>query len=239
MSKPFAFKQFVIKQEKNPQKVGTDSMLLGAWVSDLEYNRILDVGTGTGILALMCAQRFKNASIIAIEPDLPSLQEALENFNSSPFSQQISAVNCSLQAFKTDQKFDLIISNPPYFESAFLSTDQARNRARHTTTLPISTFYECTQKLLDETGNLVIIIPYDLAKTHLEKAKTVGLSPFKLLHTKKVGGNYKRTLIHYSKKEIKCFVTEEIIVKDDKNNYSADYIALTKEFYIKDLKSHS
>lgn len=234
MSKPFAFKQFSIIQDVNPQKVGTDSMLLGAWVLKQNYNRVLDVGTGTGILALMMAQRFPQANITAIEPDLPSLQEAASNFKNSIFDRRIMPVNCSIQQFGAMEKFDLIISNPPYFESAYLSDDIDRNRARHTSDLPIHEFYEFTFDLLQEKGNLAIIIPFDLEDTHIERAEIEGFYPAEIMRTKRIDGEFKRSLIRYIKSESNP-TTKELIVKDDNNNYSPEYIALTREFYAKDL----
>ena len=138
---PFRFKQFTIRQNVNPQKVGTDSMLLGAW-SKGNFNHILDIGTGTGILALMMAQQNPDARIVALEPDPASLAEAIENFNDSVFKHRITGVESSLQQFESAEKFDLIISNPPYFENSTLSANEHKNRARHTDQLPLTDLFK-------------------------------------------------------------------------------------------------
>ena len=169
MTTPFQFKQFQITQLVNSQKVGTDSMLLGAW-SNGNYNHILDIGTGTGILALMLAQQNPKAKISAIEPDTDSLDGALKNFSNSKFKYQLEGINFFLQDFTSTQKFDLIISNPPYFEKSTLSNNDDKNRARHTDNLPLPILYKKALELISENGNLNLIFPFDLEKNHFDEA---------------------------------------------------------------------
>ena len=233
MSQPFKFKHFTILQESNTQKVGTDSMLLGAWVTG-KFNRILDIGTGTGILALMMAQKNPEASITAIEPDLESLSEAQINFSHSTFKNQLLAIHTPLQSFGAIDKFDLIITNPPYFENSFLSEDTDRNRARHTNDLPIHELYGSAAELLTDNGSLAIVIPSDLEYEHFKRAAFEDLFPFKILRTISPNGNFKRTLIQFSFEDTEPIETT-LLVKDDKGNYSKEYIEMTKEFYGKDL----
>lgn len=234
-SAPFQFKQFAIHQTVNPQKVGTDSMLLGAW-SDSKHNRILDIGTGTGILALMLAQQNPNSKIVAIEPDLISLEEARINFFESPFSTQIQGVHSSLQDYKSEIKFDLIISNPPYFENSTLSENNSKNKARHTLDLPIEDLYKHSSNLLCGDGYLNLIFPFDLEENHFSAAQKQNLFPSKILRTKKENGEFKRTLVSYS---FKNEIAEEsdIIVKYTDNSYSKKYIEMTKDFYATDLSA--
>jgi len=233
MTQPFHFNQFTIQQKINPQKVGTDSMLLGAW-SCGTYNFILDIGTGTGILALMLAQQNPTSKIIAIEPDEDSINEAIVNFTGSRFNQQIIAIKSSLQDFKMNEKFDLIISNPPYFENSFLSESNDKNRARHTNSLPINIFYEKAKEFLKENGNLNLILPFDLESIHLREAEKYGFYPEKIIRTKRENGEYKRTLISYSLAK-KSYSEKEMIVKYSDNSYSKEYIEMTKDFYKKKL----
>ncbi|WP_066757630.1 tRNA1(Val) (adenine(37)-N6)-methyltransferase [Crocinitomix algicola] len=233
MSNIFQFKEFNIIQDVNPQKVGTDSMLLGAWTSQ-HHNKILDIGTGTGILALMAAQKNPTASITAIEPDVHSMKEAELNFRNSKFSNRILAINTAVQNFGAIEKFDLIISNPPYFENAFLSEDSNRNRARHTNDLPIHEFYLACAELLSEKGTLSIIIPSHLEETHIERALTEELFPKRILRTRRPNGVSIRTLIEYSFSEINP-TTSNLLVKDQNGKYSSEYINLTKDFYGIDL----
>ncbi len=233
MSRPFKFKQFSIHQEINAQKIGTDSMLLGAWTTG-NFNRILDIGTGTGILALMQAQKNPQAEVTAIEPDLESLNEARENFGNSPFKSRIMAVHSPLQQFGAMEKFDLIISNPPYFENAFLSEDADRNRARHTEDLPVHELYECSAALLAENGTFAVVIPFEEEHNHLHRAFHEGLYASKILRTIRKDGTFKRSLIAYSFDD-KAPELTEMLVKDSNNRYSTEYITLTKDFYLKDL----
>ncbi len=235
MSRPFKFKQFTIQQEANAQKVGSDSMLLGASITG-NFNRILDIGTGTGILALMLAQKNPLATVTAIEPDLASLNEAHLNFKASQFASQILAVHARLQEFGAMEKFDLIITNPPYFENSFLSIDNDRNRARHTNDLAVHELYECSSELLAEEGSLAIVIPADEEYNHLQRAAHEGLFPAKILRTIREDGTFKRSLITYTFNDTIDPELSEIIVKDANNKYSDAYIELTKDFYLKDLK---
>ena len=232
-SKPFKFKQFEIIQEANPQKVGTDSMLLGAWTTG-DFSRILDIGTGTGILALMLAQKYKQANITAIEPDLASVQEATLNFKNSNFSERILAIQTSLQQFGSLDKFDLIISNPPYFDGTFLSQDIHRNRARHQDNLRIDELYECAAELLSVNGRFNVIIPFDIETEHIERAFDQDLFIQEITHTLSPDGSKKRSLISFGFEDVDPKI-DQILVKNNKNQYSQDYIDLTKDFYLKDL----
>ncbi len=230
---PFFFKQFAIHQNLNPQKVGTDSMLLGAW-STTKHKNILDIGTGTGILALMLAQQNPSSKIVAIEPELISLEEARTNFSESSFANQIIGVHSSLQDYKSEIKFDLIISNPPYFENSTLSENNSKNKARHTLDLPIDDLYKHATTLLSEEGLLNLIFPYDLEEIHFSSAQKLNLFPTKILRTKKENGEFKRTLVSYSFKN-KNAEESDMIVKYTDNSYSKEYIEMTKDFYGTDL----
>lgn len=166
MSQPFKFKQFSIQQAHNSHKIGTDSMLLGAWVNG-NFNSILDIGTGTGILALMLTQKNPLAQVVAIEPHFESWQEAQSNFLAAPFNNKPLAIQTKLQDFNTTQQFDLIITNPPYFQNAFLSEDVDRNRTRHTVELPLEELYENVKNLLADHGIFACVIPFDEEKITL------------------------------------------------------------------------
>ena len=194
MSAPFKFRQFTIIQSVNPHKVGTDSMLLGAWTKTNAL-RILDIGTGTGILALMMAQNHPSANITAIEPQTDAFDEAVLNFQNSPFRDRILPINTSLQNFSSLEKFDLIICNPPYFENNYLSDNHARNLARHTHDLPVYELYEHVSNLLTDHGKFNLIIPSDNEYQHLRRAHLEKLFPQKIVRTTKPNGTFKRTII--------------------------------------------
>ncbi|MFT4601588.1 MAG: tRNA1Val (adenine37-N6)-methyltransferase [Arenicella sp.] len=233
MTNPFKFKEFEVIQEKNAQKVGTDSMLLGAW-SKGNYSRVLDIGTGTGILALMCAQKFKDASVTAIEPDLGSFEEATSNFNNSQFSNRILSINSSLQSFGAIEKFDFIICNPPYFDGTFLSEDLDRNRARHQSQLSTDELYECASDLLSEEGKFNLVIPHSSLTEHLERAFDNDLFLQEILITLSPDGTKKRAFISLGSEDIEP-LEKTMMVKDSDNNYSPEYIQMTKKFYLKEL----
>lgn len=233
MSSDFQFKQFKIKQQINSQKVGTDSMLLGAWSSG-HFTRILDVGTGTGILALMLAQQNPEAIVTAIEPDSNSLLEAEENFSNSPFKINIQGILSTLQNFQTEDLFDLIICNPPYFENSTLSENPLKNSVRHNLLLNPEELYTHASSLLCKNGFVNVIIPYDVEKTHLNFAEKNKLFPFKILRTIRETGEMKRSLISFSFSKVQTEETK-MIVKFSDNLYSKEYVELTSAFYNKDL----
>lgn len=210
-------------------------MLLGAWTSKPDCRRVLDIGTGTGILALMMAQKHPNASITAIEQDLPSLQEAMLNFRNSSFSDRIMGVHTPLQQFGAMELFDLIICNPPYFDSQYLSQDEQRNRARHNQTLEIFELYDFSSDLLTDDGLLSVIFPSSTEREHFERAFDAELYPLKVMRTLTPSGEFKRTLVLFSKEETDITDEKTIRIKDEKNNYSSEYIELTKDFYQKSL----
>jgi tRNA1Val (adenine37-N6)-methyltransferase len=232
----FKLKAFDLKQTDSLQKMGSDSMLLGASVTG-DYKSILDVGTGTGILALMMAQRNEDAQVFAIEPHLASCEEAKFNFESCKFSDRLAVENCKLQMFKTEQTFDLILSNPPYFENSTLGDDVIRNTARHTLNLSINDFYEFTSKLLSESGLLTLIFPADLLHIHLDIAEQFKLYPIKNISVVKDNNKPIRHIVTYSFTPAESITESAITIALSNGKYSDDYIALTKDFYTHDLST--
>jgi tRNA1Val (adenine37-N6)-methyltransferase len=230
----FKLKQFDLKQTDSLQKMGSDSMLLGASLIG-EYNKILDIGTGTGILALMMAQKNPFANVNAIEPHNLSFLEAKHNFENSQFNQRLSVENTTLQNYKTQQKFDLIISNPPYYENSTLSKKNNRNSARHTIDLPIIDFYKYSANLLSENGILHLIFPAELQKKHIKYAKINGLYPQKIINVIKENQKVIRNIISFSFSINNSIQTESIIISLTNGKYSNKYIELTKDFYAHDL----
>ena len=230
----FKLKQFDLKQIDNLQKMGSDTMLLGASIIG-NYTKILDVGTGTGILALMMAQRHIEAQVFAIEPHVLSFEEARFNFESSKFKSRLTIESEKLQDYKSEANFDLIISNPPYFQKSTLGSNFAKNTARHTFNLPIEDFYVNNSKLLAENGKLYLIFPYDLLTVHTELAKENGLYPERIITVKKENKKPIRAIICYSKQEVDVIDETSIIITLINGKYSLEYIELTKDFYAHDL----
>lgn len=229
----FQFKQFTINQSRNAQKIGTDSMLLGAWTKG-EFTRILDIGTGTGILALMIAQKNPTASITAIEPVKENFEEATENFKRSVFNHQILSIQSPLQQFGSMEKFDLIICNPPYFNGSYLSASPTKNQARHQTELTTFELYEHASELLTENGKFNLIIPYTELEEHLHRAFDAELYLQEILLTIDPKGQAKRALLSFGFDDV-APIESQMSVKNEFNQYSEEYIQLTKEFYQKDL----
>lgn len=144
----FQFKQFSVRHAKSGMKVGTDSVLLGAWADFVARNRILDVGAGTGILALMAAQRNADAMVDAVEIDAVAAEEALQNAENSAWGGRIKIFECDFLRFESGSKYDYIVSNPPFFDSGERAPDARRAMARHTDTLPFSEFFGRCKSLL-------------------------------------------------------------------------------------------
>lgn len=244
----FHFKQFSVHQDKCAMKVGTDSILLGSWVRVPDDGKILDIGTGTGVIALMMAQRSKSALIDAVEIDDLAYTQALENVQNSPWRDRLKVYHRSIQDF-TDEKFevlpleelqtfhyDLIISNPPFFEKACKAPHQARNLARHSDSLLQSDILQIAQKLLKPDGLLAIVYPTDLANIFMNKAEAFNLFGDRKLYVKpNLQNPVKRILLELTKdlkKDCHLLQESQITIEENKHVYTADYIALVKDFYL-------
>ena len=231
--KPFRFKQFEIFQDNTAMKVGTDGVLLGAWSTLYNGNRILDIGTGTGLISLMLAQRFSSAEIDAIELDKDAFDQATENFLNSKFSDRINVYHTALQDFDDQVKYDLIVSNPPFFIVNDRVDMDARKQARQQETLTFEDLLLKTSELLKQEGKAVFIIPFDLENHFITIAKNEKLFPTKILNIKgNDSASFKRSIIELSFDEIEI-IKSELIIEIDRHQYTEDYINLTKEFYLK------
>lgn len=215
-------------------KVGTDAVLLGAWISPNGSKKILDIGTGTGIIALMLAQK-SSAEILAIDIDKDSTEQAKVNVAESKF-RNIEVQNLSLQAMaqNTDQKFNLIVTNPPYFIDSLKSSDGNRTIARHADLLPFEDLISGVKKLLDEKGKFCLILPKNEAAIFREMAEQKGLYLSKLLRvrTRSDKDSEKRHLMQFEFKETE-FSESTLVIESDRNmKYSEEYRELTKDYYI-------
>ncbi len=236
MSKPFQFKEFTIQQDKTAMKVGTDGVLLGAW-ADLSNkpNSILDIGTGTGLIALQLAQRSESEMIDALEIEPNAYEQAVDNFENSIWGDRLFCYHASLQEFvnEMDEKYDLIISNPPFYTNTFKEVELKRATARHTTDLSFSELLSATAKLLSSNGSCAFIIPFHEEDQFLHIAKKENLYPVKIT---RVRGNaqseIKRSLLQlrFSKGKLE---TDELIIEIERHLYTNDYKDLVKYFYLK------
>lgn len=229
----FHFRHFTIHQDKCAMKVGTDGVLLGAWVHPSGAKRILDIGTGTGLIALMMAQQ-SNADIDAIEIDQSAFMQASQNFNESPWADRLHSIFGPVQSFanSTANKYDLIVSNPPYFMGAHPAPVEARNVARHMDEhLSIEELADAVQNLLSDEGRFCIILPYLEGSRFKSYALEHGLAPSRITKViTKTGKTEKRVLMEFSKIKKEPH-EDEIILQDESGNYTTEYRKLTTDFY--------
>lgn len=234
MSNPyFQFKQFTVWHDKCAMKVGTDGVLLGAWTSVQNAHKILDVGTGTGLVALMLAQRsLPDADIVALEIDETAAGQARENVTRSPWKERVEVVQADFRDYQSLDKFDVIVSNPPYFVDSLECPDQQRNAARHNDSLAYEELLEGVAGLLAEDGAFTIVIPVDVADRVKMIAAVKNLYAVRQLNViTKPGGVPKRTLITFTFSNQEC-VVEELLTELARHQYSEEYIALTREYYL-------
>jgi tRNA1Val (adenine37-N6)-methyltransferase len=231
----FAFKQFLIKQDKCAMKVGTDAVLLGAWVIPNGSKQILDIGTGTGVVALMLAQKTQ-ATIDAIDIDEDAFSQAKQNVNESKFISQISVIHTSLQNYSksTNKTYDLIVTNPPYFEQSLKSTDEQRSFARHADVLPFEELIDGVIKLLNVKGKFCLILPTLEAEKFRIMAQKKGLFLSKLLRVKsKINKDSdKRHLMQFEFTPTEFSEQTIAIELDERHHYTDDYKELTKDYYV-------
>lgn len=229
----FRFKQFTIFQDKALFKVGTDGVLLGAAAGVSCAGNILDIGTGTGLIALMLAQR-SNASITAIEPDNGSYLQACQNVAASRWRDRIKLINCRLQDFKPEGKFDLIVSNPPYFINSMKNTDKLLSDTRHDTTLTQADILESMDDLLAVNGHLQVIMPYAEGNIFIATAVGYGLYCNEILKIKPLPtSDIRRLILTFSRQKIKATEKFLVIEKGKRYDFTDEYKDLTREFYLK------
>lgn len=237
MSNPvFRCKQFAMRQSLSAMKVGTDGILLGAWANVQNAAYALDIGTGTGLVALMLAQR-SEAQITAIEIDAKAAGEAAQNVKNSPWNHKISILNCSLQDFtpKKHQKYDLVVCNPPFFENSLRPTGESRSLARHSEnqSLPFEALTHHTRRLLAPEGRFVLILPAQSRNRFVSLAHNAGLHCNRQLTVfPQPGKPAKRVLLELAWQQKKFSVEEICIETHARHQYSQEYKKLTAPFYL-------
>ena len=235
----FQFKQFTVWHDLCAMKVGTDGVLLGAWASVEGRRRILDVGTGTGLIALMAAQRNGETLIDAVEIDADAARQAEANFAASPWADRLHVILSDFSRFDSGQRYDLIVSNPPYFESSLTSPGRQRTLARHTASLPFEALIASARSLLAEGGLLALVYPADADERIRSLAIEAGLRPRRRLAVRGTpDAPVKRVLAEYELRQVASPMPEheeraELTVELARHEYTLEYIALTRAFYLK------
>ncbi|MGM9758720.1 MAG: tRNA1(Val) (adenine(37)-N6)-methyltransferase [Parabacteroides sp.] len=231
----FKFKQFTVWHDQCAMKVGTDGALLGAWATPGQARRILDIGTGTGLIALMLAQRC-DAQIDAIDIDADACRQARENVRRSPFEGRIAVFHAPLHAFQpTDnQPYDLIVSNPPYFIDSLKCPNNKRSLARHTDTLPLEELIQESRRLLSPTGRLCLILPFD-QQTRLEQlCQAAGFHLILQTNVSPVVGSApKRLLAEWGLESTTSPRQTHLSIEYPDRRHTEEFIALEKPYYLK------
>jgi len=230
----FSFKEFTIIQDKSAFKVGTDGVLLGATAEISGRKKILDIGAGTGLISIMLAQRCE-AEILSIEPDYESYKQACENVNLCRWKGRIKVLNTDIQSFQNDSgKFDLIVTNPPYFSDSLKNSDPRKSAARHNDSLTTGELLEGVSKLLDENGLFQLIIPYVEGNIFIADAQQYGFYCNSIMKIRPLPtSEIRRLIITFSRERLK--VTERFLTIEHgkRHEFTEEYKNLTKNFYLK------
>ena len=242
MRKPdFQFKQFSIWHDQCAMKVNTDGILLGAWSQLHSAQNIADIGTGTGLIALMLAQKdhdygcIKKASITAIEIDPKAAQQASFNVEQSPWHKQVNIVELSFQQYaeQSNERFELLVSNPPYFTNSLKAPDKSRDTARHNDSLSFSDLLTSAQTIATEDAHFYLILPCEEADKLLSIAGQHGwfLSHHCLVSTV-TDKQATRSLLQLTNQEVSSVKTSNITIRDRNNNYTQEFVELCRDYYL-------
>lgn len=234
-AKPFFFKQFTIHQDRCAMKVGTDGVLLGAWADAEGAGSALDIGTGSGIIAIMLGQRNPDLKIHGVEVDQEAYEQAKENMLNAPWADRLEVFHTSIQDFaKTEPgQYDLIVSNPPFFTGGTFSSNQDKTSVRHTVKLPHGDLLTAARSLLKETGKFCVILPFIEGLRFQELAESYKLHCTKIMEVQpKKDKPIERLLMQFEKTR-KPVVQENLIIQNNGvNEWTEAYIALTGAFYL-------
>ena len=230
----FKFKKFTVFHDKCAMKVGTDSVLLGAWVDVNNAKKVLDIGSGCGLLSLMVAQRTPKAQITGIEIEKDAAEQAKENIENSEWKDRIEIIHSDIKSYDTSDKFDLILSNPPFFSHRSLKCEnKARNNARHTSSLTFSELLECVTNLLQDDGEFSVVIPFENTSEFISNAAGLKLYLSRKTIVRTLEGyEPKRILLSFRKKMINQTEYDDISIEKTHHTYTQKFSNLVKDFYI-------
>ncbi|HEV9037477.1 MAG TPA: methyltransferase [Puia sp.] len=231
----FKFKQFTVQQDRCAMKVCTDACILGAWFADktAAWSRVLDIGSGTGLLMLMLAQKHKG-EIEGIELDLDAYRQLQENIGSSPWTSMLKAYPGDVRGFSFGEKFDFIISNPPFYEGQLPAADAASNLARHSSGLTLSELLAVIDANLTRDGAFGVVLPFQRSEEFAAMALSAhGFSlREKLLIRQTPGHDFFRSILYFSRLPERTATTSELTIHDDKGGYTEDFVRLMKDYYL-------
>jgi tRNA1Val (adenine37-N6)-methyltransferase len=232
----FQFKKFFIAQDRCAMKVGTDGVLLGAWVEAEAAQSILDIGTGTGVIAVMLAQRNELALVHGVEIDDEAAAQAAENMRATPWAERLHVRHHSIQDYArdTEQRYDLIVSNPPFFTGGVLSQSENKTGVRHTVKLPHGDLLIATQTLLTPQGVFAVVLPLLEGLRFVEMARSYRLYCERMTEVRtKAGKPVSRLLLQFTRQIPHSIRKDELIIQQDEANaWTPEYRELTKEFYL-------
>ncbi|WP_409311144.1 tRNA(1)(Val) (adenine(37)-N(6))-methyltransferase TrmN [Pectobacterium sp. B1J-3] len=231
----FTFKQFFVAHDRCAMKVGTDGILLGAWATISNVRRILDIGSGSGLIALMLAQRTdRDTNIDAVEFDVVASQQALDNIAASPWAGRMRVYADDIARFTvtTENRYSLIVSNPPYFSPGVACGSLSRSQARYTTTLTHDVLLHCAQQLMTPDGTFCVVLPAQVASEFIPLAHELGWFVHQYCAvTESESRPVNRVLLALSRQSGAC-LTQRLVIRDKDNRYSFDFQKLTKDFYL-------
>jgi tRNA1Val (adenine37-N6)-methyltransferase len=231
----FRFKRFKVSQKECAMKINTDGVLLGAWADVPTTGHILDVGTGSGVIAMMLAQRSSQSRIVGVEIDENSFYEARANMEVSEWSENLEAVLGSIQEYSKEatNQFDLIVSNPPFFSGGTLSATQKKTDVRHAIKLPHSELLRAAYHLLDENGVFSVVLPYIEGLRFIELAEQYRFFLSQVTEVRSFPDSpVERLLISFRKNQTEVS-RDSLSIRDSKKDFSEEYRQLTKDFYLK------
>ncbi len=235
----FQFKQFTVNQEKSAMKVCTDACVFGAYISAKEKDftndetDILDIGTGTGLLSMMIAQKVEG-NIDAVEIDENAYEQARENFKNSPWEKRLTALHADIKQLEVKKTYDIIISNPPFFEASLKSTNNLKSIAKHTTTLPFTSLASIVSVNLRDKGRFYILLPFSEFKTFEKIAarNKLWLRQAMNITQQRHSSNYFRTIGVFTNTGVETENTESLTISDESKQYSHSFRELLKDYYL-------
>ncbi len=231
----FIFKQFAIEQDQTAMKIGTDGVLIGAWAYVDNCKKIVDIGTGTGFIALACAQRCNDAEIAAVEIEQNAYYQASTNFNNSKFDNRITPYLSDFRQWSKNyyQQFDCAVSNPPYFTNSLKPNNYARNIARHEDSLKFKDLIPCVKYILKPNGFFSVIIPFDQVSDFVKICTKNQLYLFRKTDVYSVEDKSPiRSMLSFSKDYKLPLNQNNLIIRTKDNKFSQQYFNLTKDFYL-------